>query len=228
MRAFAKHLSVSPAYLSLILTGKRKLSAKQAFNMVEALGLMGVRADKFIQSAVGSKKSRAESVHSKKILSDEELKSLASWQHYAILGLANLSHNKTSAVWIAQRLGVPHSEALQAYETLKSLGYIKEQNGIFRQVTLQLETAPDVPSVAVRAFHRSSLELAKDKLEEVTPEKRHFTAVTLAIDPKKLSEAKLLIEEFKLKIEELLEAGSHEEVYQFQAQLFPLTKGQKK
>jgi hypothetical protein len=54
-------------------------------------------------------------------------------------------------------------------------------------------------------------------------EKRDFTAVTVAVNPKNLSTAKELIRKFQDELCDQLEAGRCTEVYRLSVQLFPLT-----
>ena len=56
---------------------------------------------------------------------------------------------------------------------------------------------------------------------------RSMTSMTMAIDPKKIKQAKELIDEFEINLSEFLEHGKKKEVYQLCISLFPL-KGDKK
>jgi hypothetical protein len=49
----------------------------------------------------------------------------------------------------------------------------------------------------------------------------------MAIDPRKMEEAKRRIEEFKNQMADLLTEGNCKEVYQLNIQFFPLTKASK-
>ena len=50
--------------------------------------------------------------------------------------------------------------------------------------------------------------------------------MTLAIDPEKIPEAKLIIREFRKKMGSLLNSGTKREVYQLGIQFYPVTKVQ--
>jgi hypothetical protein len=68
------------------------------------------------------------------------------------------------------------------------------------------------------------LEHAKTALRKVRLEEREFTSTTLLMSTGQMSEAKELMREFKMKFEKIMEKESGDQVYQFQLQLFPLSK----
>ena len=53
---------------------------------------------------------------------------------------------------------------------------------------------------------------------------REISSLSLAVDPDKVSEAKALIKKFKEELTELMTEGDVREVYQFNVQLFPISK----
>ncbi|MBN8555834.1 MAG: TIGR02147 family protein [Deltaproteobacteria bacterium] len=225
LRAFARFLGVSPAYLSLVFNGQKKLSSKQAVRFSEILDLSPTASRKFIKSTIHKNASKTLSVLSRRLVSDSELESMGSWEHYAVLGLANLSVNKANPAWIARKLGISHSRALEIYTRLKQMGFIEEKQGSFYQCSNPLDTAPEIPSSVVRKYHAECLNVAAEALRTISVERRHYSTLTMSVDPKKIEKAKQLIEDFKTSMEELLESGTRGEVYNLQIQLYPLTKG---
>jgi uncharacterized protein (TIGR02147 family) len=87
-----------------------------------------------------------------------------------------------------------------------------------------LETSEDIESQALQESHSEALRIAAEKLERIPVGLRDFSSVTMAIDPKKLPEAKAIVREFQEKLYALLADGKKTEVYQFNFQLFPLTQ----
>ncbi len=61
-------------------------------------------------------------------------------------------------------------------------------------------------------------------LKQVPLEKREYTSITMAIDPKNIPRARRLIDRFQDKVVAILESGEPTEVYNMNVQLFPLTQ----
>lgn len=70
--------------------------------------------------------------------------------------------------------------------------------------------------------------MAEQSLDNDAVDTRDFVSITMAIDVDKIPEAKRRIREFWSELRQFLEFGSKKEVYQFSAQLFPLSRVQSK
>ena len=103
------------------------------------------------------------------------------------------------------------------------MGIIQIKEGRFKQITPPLKTTSDIPSGTIRAYHKSILGLAQNKIETVDVKEREYSAITMAVNTKNLAKAKKLTEEFKEEMLQLLEQGNLDEVYQLSIQLFPLS-----
>jgi uncharacterized protein (TIGR02147 family) len=126
--------------------------------------------------------------------------------------------------WIAKRLGISVSEVKDALERLTRLGLIHvNDRGDLVRGKAKFRTTDDVVNLSLRQAHSDNLELARNSLARDSVDQRDFTAATMAIDPKKLPEAKERIRKFQDDLAELLESGSQTEVYKICIQLFPLT-----
>jgi uncharacterized protein (TIGR02147 family) len=69
------------------------------------------------------------------------------------------------------------------------------------------------------------LEKAIDALESVDFGNRDITNMTMAINPKRISEAKAMIARFRRKMAKVMETGpGRTEVYTVAVQFFPLTQ----
>lgn len=224
LRSFARYLAISPAQLSSLISGKRKLSAKQAFKIANKLDLSPEDRLVLLKSVAPGVTDEA-AVSDRKVLTDDQFNLIADWYHYAILSLGDLPRTRANAKWIAKRIGVDEITALAALQRLKRMGLLEIlPDGSFRQVTPPLDTAFDVPSAALRKHHRQNLELAAEKLDTVDVLLREFNSLTLAVNLSNLPRVKKLINEVKLKIAAELERGEKQEVYVLSIQLFPVTQ----
>ena len=69
------------------------------------------------------------------------------------------------------------------------------------------------------------MELAQKSLTTDPVQERDFTSITMAINSKKLAEAKVLIRKFQDELSGLLEDSTPDQVYRLCVQLFPLSQG---
>jgi uncharacterized protein (TIGR02147 family) len=221
LRSYAQYLGLSPAQLSQLLSGKRKLTPKTARKLSLKLNLSPVEREKFELSGLLLKAE--EPVNESHIqLVEDEFALISDWYHFAILSLSELKDCKASPLWVARRLGIEHGKAREALERLERLGIVALDGGRIRQLKKNLRTTSDIPSAAIRKYHRQNLQLAAERLETVPPELREFTAITMAMNPENLPEAKRLLNDFKRKLCRLLQTGEPSDVYTFSAQLFPV------
>lgn len=229
LRAMARQLDLSPSHLSQLLSGKRPLTLRVALSVADHLEMSERDRAALIALAATSRSQRQpRSTTEFKFLGQDEFHPISSWHYFAILSLGELRDNRASARWIATRLGISFPIAKEAYEKLKILGYIEERGGKYRQVSPRLHSQREVPNASVRKYHKQNLELARDKIDAVSIERREFTSMTMAVDSSKLARAKKLIHDFKLTLSRFLETGEVDDVYTIAIQLFPLTEPKSK
>ncbi|MBL7544533.1 MAG: DUF4423 domain-containing protein [Bdellovibrionaceae bacterium] len=226
LRAFARQLKISPAQLSLLMNGKKKLSPKVAGILADRLNLNSIETLELIEDSSPLKQKINLSRSEMQILSDEEFSLISDWVHFAILELSALKNNQANSRWIASELGVDPNHALEAMDRLQGLGFIKIENGRMSKTTKPVTTTTDVPSSAIRKYHKQNLDLAREKIDSVPMELREYATVTTTVSMKKLKRVKKLIQEFRHRINEELEGDEATEVYTLAIQLFPLTKVQ--
>jgi uncharacterized protein (TIGR02147 family) len=252
LRAFALSLKLTPAELSEVFSGKRKVTRKMAQKIFGSLSvdpqlerqlMMGL-PEKQVRRKRSLHASRADSspavsakihqvnasapgpVRSFIQLSTDEFHVVADWYYLAILSLAETESFQAGTAWISKRLGITKYEAKGAVDALLRLGLLaKEARGGLRPTGKQFTTSNDVPSSSIRKNHAQNLELALDALETVPLELRDFSGMMIAADPELLPEAKLRIRKLRREIMEILESGKKKEVYRLSIQLFPLSKG---
>lgn len=226
LRSMAKRIKISPAALSEVLNDKRRVSPKLAARILDSLSvspvekteLLGLFAGKTPSSIPSAKNSLTE-------LANDQFKVIANWYHFAILSLAETKDFRDDSQWIADRLNIRISDAEAAIERLKRLGMLHVgKSGHLEPSGEQFATSDEIASAALRGFHSEVLEMARYSLETVSIDRRDFTTVTMAVDPKRLSEAKKMIRRFRAKLCEYLEQGDRTEVYQLSINLFPLSQ----
>lgn len=223
LRAFARNLGMSPAHLSLVLNGKKRLTPRLARESAERLSLSPDERSRFLASTVPGLEFEDRKEDSERLLSEDEFKLISDWYHLAILSLAKTKKNIANPRLIGKNLGVDPILIKEALARLIRLGFLEIKNNKLVLTTAPLRTSTDVPSEAIRRYHRQTLNLALTKIDTVPVAKREFSAITMAVDVEKLPKAKLMIESFKRKLCKELETSSAQDVFTLSIQLFPLT-----
>ena len=224
LRSFAKQLHVSPAQLSQLLSEKRRMTAPQALKIAETLKFTARRRRAFFQSVHASILSpNAQPVAPYRELTPQEFASISDWHFYAILSLFETLGVKQDEAWVARRLGLARKTAQHALKHLEYLGLIEKSVDGYKTRSVRLTTQNNISQTAVRETLKQGLDLARTRIDTVEVLKRDCSSITMAINPNKIHEAKVLIQEFRRDLSELLESDPKSEVYQLNIQLIPLT-----
>jgi len=234
MRAFAKACGVSAGVVSQILAGKRIPSYKIAERLLSELDLTPEQQKHFLSSLAllhqkrGLKRLTPKFRELKAIQPSQELsidlfRVIGDWYHYGILMLTCVEDFQSHPRWIASQLGISELEAKLAVERLLNVGLLIEQNGRLQCTHDHITTADkNITTPALKRRVKQSLEKAVQSVERDSIDLRSMTYMTMAIDPKRMLEAKKLIEQFTNQMSGLLESGPRLEVYEFGIYLYPL------
>jgi uncharacterized protein (TIGR02147 family) len=233
LRAFARLLQIPASRLCDILSGKRPITAMTGTKIVERLKYPPSQRRQFMNCVTRDyKKFRSIDESNDETLTTWEKNQLpadiylaiSDWYHFTILSLMETKGFKYDQKWIASRLGISGTEVKIALDRLERLGLIQTENGKLKSFRTDLTTTHEIKSDALRSGHRQMIGKAVDSLDSADLHLRDVTAMTMAIDPKKLTEAKLMIKNFRRKLCKFLESGERKEVYALCLQLFPLSK----
>ncbi len=242
LRAFSRDLGISPSRLSDALSGRSGFSREAALQVAKRLGFGPDEQDYFatLAEARHSRSVRQREAASAKLESisqahavDQEyrqvqldsFKVISDWHHFAILELTALSDFDSSSNWIAKRLGIHIFEVDQAVERLIRLKLLSKRNGTLSATDAKSATPSGVASEAIRNFHRQILEKAALQLQNQPVESREYSTNVLAIDRRKLPEAKSALKTFRRRFcRDLGESQEKDSVYCLSIQLFELTQ----
>lgn len=220
LRAFARQLGLQSGPLSELLRGKRPLTGALAERLADALNFDPEARERWVLAARGTANAPVSTPRSPRPLDDERFALIADWYHYGILSLLETASWRDSYRWIAEQLGIAEAEAKEAMQRLHRLGLVARRRGRWI-ATGNFTSTHDVPSAALRKHHRQLLAQAVDALDTVSVDERDVTSMTLAIDPRRLPEAKRRIKAFRRELAAFLEGGDATAVYQLCIQLFP-------
>ncbi len=233
LRAYARDIGIHPATLSQIIKGNRPLPQKDSNHVATRLNLGPMERNLFIESLSRTKSTldqiKINPVDSRLMLDESYYKIIAEWEHYALLELFNLKEFGRTKEEVARQLDLTLNRTEVVINNLVVCGLLEiDENGLLSKVHSDVRTTEDITSQALRASHKETLDLGKEKLEKIATELRDYSSSTLALDLNKLPEAKIIIREFRQKMAALLEEGERTEVYQLAIQFYPLTTTKEK
>lgn len=218
LRAFARLINVDPSTLSQVLRKKRTLSKKLSAPILAKLGV--------VQSPDG-----VESVFEATKLTADVIAYIGEWHHHAIFELASTQNFVRTPFkasrFISKELGISMSAAKDALDRLMRLGLLDRH----LKPTSKNLTTTGIPgtTTALRNWQRQVLEKAIRALDEVSIEERDQSSLCVAINRRRLPEAKALIARFRRELNALADRDlKKNSVYQLGVSFYPLTKGEKK
>ncbi len=241
LRALAKRAGfTSPTLLSLIISGKRKLTPSVARRIAQALGLQAVLKTYLValageqtattigeSSACREKILQARALQPQGKLKLSQYRFMGVWYYpvlYVLIGLDDFQENEVA---LAGRIGrgVKPDDIRTALSQLLDLGLVhRDPDGKLRQVHGPVSTTDDIPSQSVDAYHDKMLRFAHQSLA-LPKNEREISGLTISIPTAELPRVKEKFREFRRSLnEELSRFDQAENVYQVQLALFPLIK----
>jgi uncharacterized protein (TIGR02147 family) len=224
LRSFAKWLQFSPAQVSQMMAGKRPITLNSQKKINDRLGLSPSQSQEMIKGLLMQKNLiSAEPAKQNRLLKDDQFHLVSDWYHLAILSLTKVKGASADPRWIARRLGIKSEEAHHALQRLERLG-ILQIKPIFKQIGEPFEAVSDVPSAAIRKYHKQNLSLALEKIETVPLKLRQFQSISVPLHPSLVKNLKDEIDSFLNRASELCANCKATEVYHLNVQLFPVTQ----
>ncbi len=238
MRAFARHLNMSPGELSEVLREKRPISSRACQKVARALNLSPAEFKHLLVLATtaGHSAENGEAAPLKAALAaaqihrldEDRFRLVSDWWCFAILSLLDLEEIKWTSTEIASRFGLTLLQAQSAMDRLERLSLVKKSTGDRATATKDLvEHLSEVPSEAIRRYHRSLLEKAIAALDTHNQNERDITGIGFAVDHRDLKAIAREIAEFQdqllAKYARKRRGRKFDSVYQFETALFRLS-----
>jgi len=235
LRALARDMFVSPAYLSQCFNGKKNLSYARALQISQYLGLNSDEQSRLIDEVRSQSKRRTGDDETKSIMNLAKIhrelewhRFLEHWYHVAILDLTTTHNFIPSTEDVAKRLSLTEEEVRNAVDLLIKLGLLKIEAGQWIKTPDRFCYPTEKSLYWVRKFHQQMIQKAMDQLTQKNEEKdfleRDITGMTMAIDPNKIPQAKKLIQKFRAQMANFLSSGPSSEVFQLNVQFFALSQ----
>jgi uncharacterized protein (TIGR02147 family) len=244
LRAFARHLGISAAGLSQILSRKKRLSIDRAHEFARKLNLDTAESRLFLglveAESCRSQARRAElyeklgeSSNGAAVpfnLSVDQFRLLSSWSGFAVLELVTEVDPSLQPRAIAARLGVTLAEVEATLDRLERLELIERtpadaSGRRYRRIQETLLVTSNHPEEAIRNYYGELLDKAAESLDTQTPQERISGAQVFALDPAQLGEARKLTHDYLDALNALAMKGEQRtEIYQATTHVFRLTQ----
>lgn len=227
--------------VSLVLSGKRKLSAEAATRFAAHLGLRGLSRRYF--EALFLMYS-AEPQSSRWLQGKEELKKIRSqkavrvthqafrpqakkWLSNFIREMHFLKHREITPSWIANH-SIYSASIREISETLKTFLDVEKMRSTpmgDQPITQHLVIGqPNQENSERREVHQQMLNLAKQALQKCPIEERSFDGLMICLDSKRVPELKRRIDRFLDEINHDFSTRKGDQVYYLNSSLFPMSK----
>ncbi len=197
MRSLARDAGVAPGYLSMVLSGERRISPMAWKKVSQFLGLTQTERNYFqwIQ-ALGESETQKDKLRAlEKIqrfrafrkLNPKEFevyRYLTHWYYVAIREMASLPKFQPDPAWIAPKLRekVNKIDIQSALDFLFQNGFLERtQDGHIRQVNKQVDCMGGVFGTVLGQFQKEMLKLASSSIDNVPSGQRDIIGHTLAI-----------------------------------------------
>jgi uncharacterized protein (TIGR02147 family) len=237
LTAFAKDLGLVPSRLSEVFSEKQGLSREAAFKIALKIGLTDEETVIFCDLVEMEHARSAEKRALAKIrlqersldfeystVEEDSFHIVSDWYHFAIVQLTELRSFRRDPAWISSKLNISRAEAVGGLDRLFRTGILVEEKGKVKARQEFIATTDNVPSEAIRSFHRQVLEKAASALGTQSPEDRNFSTNYMTIDKSDLPLAKDMLKKFRRKFSKQLDVGSKNKnsVYCLSMQFFAL------
>lgn len=148
-------------------------------------------------------------------ISNEIFKRVSEWYPIVIRQLAMTPKFRKDIAWIYKKLRgkVTSSQIASALAEWEGLAFDRRA----------LYTNEDVPSQAVRTYHKKMLQKAIEAVDEVDVQDREYIAITFKSSKKKIAEMKKTLREMRDQLNAELNDDNDSEVFQLCVALFPHT-----
>lgn len=239
VRALARKLAVSPAFVSNVLNGKTDLPFSRVPEFAKYLGMDELQRNRLLKTYVDPRtmellgKTARPARDLERILDEYvELTSkqedlLKYWYFSALLDLAECANFKLEPKWIAKKLRISAAEAERALEFVLREKLLIEDKGGWRKAYKHIRFPTLESRDVIRGFHAQMMRKAIATMETQTAktdfERRLITGVTAAANPKHVRKAIEHIEAAVFEASRMLNEGDCTEVYQLGFQIFPVT-----
>lgn len=240
-RRFSKQCGYQSAgAMSLIISGKRRISDAGARRIAKALRLTAAERDHLLlmvayeqADSFEERQRLLKKMAAAKRFADEWQRSISSFEFYGswhlpvVREIVSLDGFVEDPKWIARAVHgrMTPTQAEKAIETLLRLGHLeRDSTGKLRPTQNIIATPSEVRSDVLKQHQRDMMTLAGEALDSQDPEMRDMRVATVAISENQAARIKALLTQLQKEMLAIVaEDEPIETVYQLNTQWFALT-----
>lgn len=224
IRAFSRDLGISSGRVNNYLNGVEVPNEQNLDKIIAALQLSSKKAAS-LKAAAESSRYLNRGLGFSKALNEAQFSKVSAWQTWSVLTLFQSCDFKPSIDWFAKQTGFSAQQIEKSLNQLAQAELIAPKGDFYTLTYENVTTTNDVPSQAIRKFHKQFLKLAERALDKVPIDQRDISSITMCADPAKMAQVKKLIWEFRARINSIMEEKTkNNSLYQLNIQLFPISQ----
>lgn len=238
-RFIGNRVGMDSSYLTRLFQKKLHLGDDLIERMAAAFGLEGAALDYF-RVLVGFNKARTEvqarACHEQlmrlrgvgyRLVKEDEQEYFSNWIHAALRSYLDCQpfDGDYDALGAALLPPVSGEAVKQALFLLERMGMVRRREAGYEVLDAHLHSGENWTAQAIRAFQKSTMELAARALDAVPSSQRDISTMTMNIDAQTLEDLKVMVREFQENVAKLVEAAPRSDrVYHLNLQLFPMSR----
>ncbi len=238
LRSFSKFLGLHDTMLSLLFNRRRHIPEDKGADIAEKLKLDETHRGIFLKSLsqahcsinkLGQFKVDDDIMLIEEHNDDLNYRIISNNIYFTTLAVLDICSKVSEKNKMSKMLKISLEDLDKILADLISAGYVNEQDGIFFKVSDCFQTPANNFSLALKNSFHEGLECAREALDTLPLEMRHFSSETFIMSEEQMEQAKNLVREFNLKFARILEGEAKTKdkknlkAYMFFNQFFPLT-----
>ena len=243
IRLLAKQLKIkSPSLITMVLRGERQPSIELVHKIAAYLKLSATET-KFLEALVGLQRAvnvseqtryttsirRMRPSSTKITYRMDAIEMMTKWYAVVILEMTWLKDFEENIKKIKEQIGsiVTEEMVAEAIAGLKKHNLVEvDSKGTIRKVADLIRSTVNIPSLAIRSFHKQVLLRAHAAIDTQSIDERYYTTLTIAIPQSKIKLAGTLMSRFRdeFMAEMTGDKLQPEEIYHLSMQFFRATE----
>lgn len=239
LRKTAEKVGISPAYMSLIFSGKKRITAELAEKFLSKMNAASLEKAKIREcfrresdADLDAVESNSDHLNETYLVPATADWLLGKWYRLTILDLLTTDNFSSDLTWISQKLGISTEEVSRSLQYFEREGLAaQDSSGHWSKTYTHIRFPADTSREAIRNYHRAQLKRIDELLTtQVAPKdysRRLVIGISAAVNMAHLEKVKVQLQSVLYRAAKKLSAGKCTEVYQLSLQLVPYTKQEK-
>ncbi|WPU65989.1 TIGR02147 family protein [Peredibacter starrii] len=222
LRSFSRDIGISSGRLTNLLKG-RDIPGDETVEKFFAIFNLAEEERLKLKKTIYSQKYLRRGTGFSKQLNEEEFNKISDWKTWSVFTMFQASDFQPSSLWFSEKLKLSVQEIEVCLNKILELGLIAIKDDFYELICDRVTTTNDVPSTAIRKFHKEFIPIGLKSLDKVKVDERDVSSLTFCIDKKMLPEYKKALAEFRAKLSQIAKQSVvSDELYQLNMQFFPV------